>query len=241
METLDLKKQFGAAVKSQRVRLGMSQEELAELADLHRTYVTDVERGSRNLSLVSIHKLAQALGVSVGSLFLGSGLSEELPAAAPGEKAAERIVDLLVVEDDERVLELMLEAFREARVANTINVVRDGVAALDFLFCRRAYAERRSLPQPQVMLLDLKLPKLHGLEVLRRVKADERTRNIHVIVLTVSQRDEHIQEALKLGADAYIVKPVEFRNFSQITSRLSLEWALMLPGVEHPSTTRAAV
>jgi CheY-like chemotaxis protein/DNA-binding XRE family transcriptional regulator len=237
MDTFDLKKQFGAAVKSQRVRLGMSQEELAELADLHRTYVTDVERGSRNLSLVSIHKLAHALGVPIGSLFLGPDISESVPSTSD-QKASEQIVDLLVVEDDEKDLDLMLEAFREARVANNINVVRDGAAALDFVFCRRAYAHRRFLPQ--IMLLDLKLPKLHGLEVLRRIKTDERTRNIHVIVLTISQNDEHIQEALQLGAAAYIAKPVEFRNFSQITPKLSLQWALISPGVQQPSATGAA-
>jgi len=240
METFDLKKRFGAAVKSQRARLGMSQEELGELADLHRTYVTDVERGSRNLSLVSIHKLAQALGVSVGSLFLGAGLSEEVPPAPPGQQPTEQIVDLLVVEDDEKDLDLMLEAFQEARVANNINVVRDGAAALDFVFCRRAYAHRRFLPQPQIMLLDLKLPKLHGLEVLRRIKIDERTRNIHVVVLTISQNDEHIQEALRLGAAAYIAKPVGFRNFSQITPKLSLQWALIRPGAQQPSASPAS-
>ena len=110
-----------------------------------------------------------------------------------------------------------------------MQVVQDGPEALDFVFCKGAFAKRQKNDLPQVVLLDLHLPRMHGLEVLRRIKADESTRKIPVVVLTVSQRDDHIREALRLGAQSYIVKPVDFHNFSQSTSRLSFRWAMLNP------------
>jgi CheY-like chemotaxis protein/plasmid maintenance system antidote protein VapI len=224
MQASDKKKEFGAAVKFQRNRLGLSQELLAERADLHRTYITDIERGARNLSLETIYKLAEALGVSVESLFARSETRRQLEHSAV---APNHLVDVLLVEDDPRDAELTLEAFQNARLTNRVAVVRDGATALDFVFCRRQYEHRRIESNPQVILLDLNLPKVNGLEVLRRVKGDERTRHIQVVVLTVSRNDDHIRSALELGAAAYIVKPVDFDNFSKITPKLSLHWALI--------------
>jgi CheY-like chemotaxis protein len=217
------KKEFGAAVKSERIRLGLSQETLAERADLHRTYITDVERGARNLSLETIYKIAAALGVSVGSLFARGQLQEpsELPAGA------NKLVDVLLIEDNARDVELVLAAFRHACVTNHVHVVRDGAAALDFIFCRRNYSRRRMETNPQLVLLDLNLPKVKGMEVLRRIKEDERTRNLHVVILTSSRQDEDMRAAMDLGADAYLIKPVDFANFSKIAPQLSLKWALL--------------
>jgi CheY-like chemotaxis protein/DNA-binding XRE family transcriptional regulator len=224
MQALEQKKEFGAAVKSERIRLGYSQETLAERADLHRTYITDIERGARNLSLETILKIAGALGVSIGSLF---ERGENRPPSEAAYTGAGNLVDVLLVEDEPRDVELTLEAFRQAGMTNRIHVMRDGAAALDFIFCRRQYAHRRMETNPQVVLLDLNLPKVNGLEVLRQVKADERTRNLHFIVLTMSRQDEHVHTAMELGAAAYIVKPVDFDNFSKITPKLSLQWALL--------------
>ncbi len=167
MQSADVQKGFGAEVKRRRIQLGISQEKLAERANLHRTYVSDVEAGKRNPSLASIQRLT--------------------------------------------------------------HVIHDGIEALDYVFCRGNYAKRPKTDRPQVVLLDLHLPKIHGLEVLRRIKADEFARKIPVVVLTVSQRDDHIHEALRLGAQSYIVKPVDFQNFSQSTSKLSFRWAMLEP------------
>jgi CheY-like chemotaxis protein/DNA-binding XRE family transcriptional regulator len=224
MQTFEKKKEFGAAVKSERTRLGLSQETLAERADLHRTYITDIERGARNLSLETIYKLASALGVPIEFLFSRPESRRQLEQSAV---APNSLVDVLLVEDDPRDAELTLEAFKQAGLTNRVLVIHDGAAALDFIFCRNQYAHRRMESNPQVLLLDLNLPKVNGLEILRRLKEDGRTRNLQVVVLTVSRSDEHIREALDLGAAAYIVKPVNFDNFSKVTAKLSLQWALL--------------
>lgn len=223
----DVRKAFGAAVRQHRHRLGLSQEALAERAALHRTYVTDVERGARNLSLESISKLARALQVTIGALFLppatGAG------ARAGRAEAPHHGVDLLLVEDDPLDVELTLRAFAQAKLANSVEVVRDGAAALDYLFCRGNYAQRRPSAMPPVVLLDLYLPKVHGLEVLRQLRNGDGPRNVQVIVLTGSRNDAHVREALSLGANAYLVKPVDFRNFSTVAAQLDFQWKLLLP------------
>jgi CheY-like chemotaxis protein/DNA-binding XRE family transcriptional regulator len=225
MDLSDVKKEFGAVIRRERRRLGFSQERLAERAELHRTYVTDIERGARNLSIESISKLARALNTSIGALF--SPVAAHLSAAgeAQGKGSTPDVVDFLLVEDDVNDAELTLEAFKRARLTNRVHIVRDGAAALDYLFFRGEY-EHRPDAGPAMILLDLNLPKIHGIEVLRRIKADERTRSICVVVLTMSRDDEHIREALQLGADAYITKPVDFQNFSAVTPQLDLHWML---------------
>lgn len=221
MSAGDLKQLFGTAIKAKRSELQISQEELADRSGLHRTYISDVERGVRNLSLESIEKLARALDLSVSGLFAqaGNGLNQQL-------------IEILLVEDREEDIELTLRAFRKARFTNRTHVVRDGAEALDFLFATGRYTERRGVRMPGVILLDLDLPKVDGVEVLRRIKADERTRRIPVVVLTVSRdyRDAIVCE--QLGAETYLVKPVNFRSFSEMTPRLSFEWRLVKPPPE---------
>jgi CheY-like chemotaxis protein len=126
-------------------------------------------------------------------------------------------------------VQLTLQALKEAKIANPIQVVRDGAEALDFLFCTGPYAHRRPSDRPQVILLDLGLPKISGLEVLRRIKADPRTRTIPVVVLTGSRHDHGALASRELGTKAYIVKPVDFKNLSEVTPQLSLHWALVKP------------
>jgi CheY-like chemotaxis protein/DNA-binding XRE family transcriptional regulator len=225
MQSADVQKGFGAEVKRRRIQLGFSQEKLAERANLHRTYVSDVEAGKRNPSLASIQRLTVALGASLGAIFA----SVEDGKNSNGESLSPKLGDILLVEDNHKDIELTLAAFRQAKLTNPIQVIHDGIEALDYVFCRGNYAKRPKTDRPQVVLLDLHLPKIHGLEVLRRIKADEFARKIPVVVLTVSQRDDHIQEALRLGAQSYIVKPVDFQNFSQSTSKLSFRWAMLNP------------
>lgn len=216
MTDADLKSVFGTTIKSKRSELGMSQEELADRAGLHRTYVSDVERGMRNVSLISIEKLAHALGLSVWRLF---------EQAANGEGAEQ--LEILLVEDEPNDIELTQRAFKRARIANPVHVVNDGMAALDFLFAKGIYADRHDKALPGVILLDLKLPKLDGLEVLRRIRADERTKNIPVVVLTASKFESDHAECRRLGINSYIVKPVDFRNFSEVTPQLQFDWKLV--------------
>jgi CheY-like chemotaxis protein len=220
----DVKKQFGAAVRLHRDRLGISQEELAGRAGLHRTYISDVERGARNVSLESILRLAGALEVTLSILFLRM---EEATQSPGSSLQPEEMVDILIVEDSADDADLTIKALKDARITNRIYVVRDGGAALDFLFCKGAYSHRKLNDRPQIILLDLGLPKIDGLEVLRQIKADSRTRTIPVIVLTGSSRDRDIAASQRLGAEAYIVKPVDFQNLSGVTPQLSLQWALL--------------
>ncbi len=184
--------------------------------------MSDIERGARNLSLESISKLARALEISVAALF--SQLDDSVSAPDLGE-----LVDILFVEDNADDVELTLALLKEAKITNRIHVVRDGAAALDFLFCKGKYTHRQPDNRPQVILLDLGLPKISGLEVLRRIKADARTRTIPVVVLTGSRHDRDALASREFGAKAYIVKPVGFKNLSEITPQLSLHWALVKP------------
>jgi CheY-like chemotaxis protein/predicted XRE-type DNA-binding protein len=222
MSTIDLKTLLGAAIKTERTSLRISQEELAHRAGLHRTYVSDLERGTRNPSVDSIGKLARALQVSVSRLFEQAG----------DGNSSKPTIEILLVEDNSHDVDLTTHAFKRARIANPLHVARDGVEALDFIFARGRYAHRRDLRLPGLILLDLDLPKMSGLDVLQEVKADPVTRNIPVIILTVSSRDRDINACRRLGADHYIIKPVGFQNFSALTARLSLAWVLIKPAAD---------
>lgn len=226
-ETHDIKKELGLLIRQRRKHLGLSQEALAERADLHRTYVTDIERGARNISIESIFKLTAALETTIGALFSTS--RGETKGIEPNGHKVEP-VEILMVEDSARDVELTMEAFRQAKLTNRLHVALDGAAALDFLFARGAHRHRASESLPQLVLLDLGLPKVHGLDVLRQIKASERTRGIKVIVLSASRNDSEVQEAMRLGASAYIFKPVDFIRFSEVTPELDFCWTLRKPG-----------
>ena len=219
MATIDLKILLGMAIKTQRASLGISQEELAHRAGLHRTYVSDLERGVRNPSVDSIEKLARALQLSISTLF----------DQASNGNGSRQTIEILLVEDNPRDVDLTKHSFAKAKITNPMHVARDGAEALDFIFATGPYFERRGDPHPKVVLLDLNLPKVGGLEVLRRIKTDKRTCDIPVVVLTASTRDRDIAECRRLGAQNYIVKPVGFHKFSDITPRLSLAWTLVKP------------
>jgi CheY-like chemotaxis protein len=134
---------------------------------------------------------------------------------------------ILLVEDNPNDAELTLRALKKAHVANDIHVVRDGAEALEFLFGSGAYAARAGSALPRVVLLDLKLPKVDGLEVLRRVKADERTKLIPVVVLTSSREESDLVASYHLGANSYIVKPVDSDKFFEAVHEIGLYWLLL--------------
>ena len=139
----------------------------------------------------------------------------------------DQIVEILLVEDNPNDLELALHALKKHNLANHIEVARDGAQALEFLFATGAYADRNIENGPRVILLDLKLPKVDGLEVLQRLKADERTRNIPVVILTSSQEERDIIESYRLGVNSYITKPVDFEQFTNVVRQLGMYWLLL--------------
>ena len=235
----DVKSSFATALRACRGRLGISQEELGARAGLHRTYVSDIERGARNLSLESIDKLAKALEIPVSTFFSRPSEPPQPVSGTFSPLAADELVDILLVEGDRDDVKLTLRAFNNANITNRIYVVADGAEALDFLFCAGGYAHRWMGVRPQVILLDLELPKIGGLEVLRRIKAEPQTRMIPVVVLTDSQQQRDIAECRQLGVDAFLIKPVDFLRFTMVTPQLSLQWALLKSGPiafsnEHP-------
>jgi CheY-like chemotaxis protein len=133
---------------------------------------------------------------------------------------------ILVVEDDPRDVKLTLRALDEYKLANEVVVVRDGEEALDYLYCREQFASR---PQesPAVILLDLKLPKVNGLEVLQQIRSDDGLKMIPVVVLTSSHEEKDLMTSYKLGVNAYVVKPVEFHEFVNAVKELGMFWAVI--------------
>jgi two-component system, response regulator len=136
-------------------------------------------------------------------------------------------IEILIVEDNPRDAELTLRALRKNNLANNILVAQDGAEALDFFFCRGKFAERSFTNPPKVVLLDLKLPKVSGLEVLKIVKEDKRTSHIPVVVVTSSKQEPDMKEAYALGVNSYVVKPVDFDQFINAMSSLGLYWLLV--------------
>lgn len=136
-------------------------------------------------------------------------------------------LEILLVEDNPNDVELTLHAFKKHKLANRIQVVRDGAEALDYLFGTGMYHERDVASTPRVILLDLKLPKVSGLEVLERLKGDPRTRSIPIVVLTSSHEERDLQESYRLGVNSYIVKPVDFERFTDAVQKIGLYWLLL--------------
>ena len=136
-------------------------------------------------------------------------------------------IEILLVEDNPHDAELTLRALKKNNLANNIFVVQDGAEALDFFFCRGKFVSRSITNPPKVVLLDLKLPKVSGLEVLRIVKKDKRTSHIPIVVVTSSRQEPDMKEAYDLGVNSYVVKPVNFDQFINAMSSLGLYWLLV--------------
>jgi two-component system response regulator len=134
---------------------------------------------------------------------------------------------ILLVEDNPDDVELTMRAFRKNKIANNMMVARDGVEALDYLFCRGAYASRNIKDIPRLILLDLKMPKLDGLQVLERLRADEYTKLIPVVILTSSKEEQDLISGYKSGANSYVRKPVDFNQFVEAVRQIGLYWLLI--------------
>ena len=139
----------------------------------------------------------------------------------------DRQIEILLVEDNKDDVELTLHALRKENLANHIHVARDGEEALEFLFCNGAHSDRSFDHPPRLVLLDLKLPKVDGMEVLRRLKADERTRTIPVVILTSSKEERDVIQGYGLGANSYIQKPVDFDQFRNTVKSVGFYWLLI--------------
>jgi two-component system response regulator len=137
------------------------------------------------------------------------------------------MVEILLVEDNPNDVELTLHTLQAHNLANRVHVVRDGAEALEFIFGTEAYQGRIVKNGPKVILLDLKLPKVDGLEVLRRIRADERTRLFPVVILTSSREERDIVQNYNLGVNSYIVKPVDFEQFTEAVRQVGLYWVLL--------------
>lgn len=136
-------------------------------------------------------------------------------------------VEILLVEDDPEDLDLTMRALNDEHVCNRIQIARDGEEALDFLFCRGLHGERDPECHPKLILLDLKLPKVDGLEVLQQIKRHPRTKAIPVVILTSSKQEQDLVQGYHLGANSYIQKPVDFEQFQSIIKRLDYYWLLI--------------
>jgi two-component system response regulator len=143
-------------------------------------------------------------------------------------------VDILLVEDSQDDIDLALHALRQGKLANSIFVVRDGEEALDFLFCRGTFSERNIDHPPKLVLLDLKLPKVDGLQVLKTVKGDPRTKTIPIVIMTSSREERDMVESYNSGVNSYIQKPVDFEQFRNTIKTLGMYWMVVnQPPVNH--------
>ncbi len=139
----------------------------------------------------------------------------------------ERPVEILLIEDNPNDAELSLYALKKYKVANSIFHARDGAEALDYIFCAGPFSDRQIEDVPRVILLDLKLPKVDGHEVLRRIKSDDRTKNIPVVILTSSREERDVIESYHQGVNSYIVKPIDFEQFTEAVRKLGMYWLLL--------------
>jgi CheY-like chemotaxis protein len=136
-------------------------------------------------------------------------------------------VEILLVDDNASDVELTVRALRRHKLANSIHVAEDGEAALDFVFCRGAHSDRSFATPPKVIFLDLKMPKVDGIDVLRAIRGDARTKSIPVVILTSSKEQRDIVEGYKLGVNAYIQKPVDFEEFRRVIEQVGMFWLVV--------------
>jgi CheY-like chemotaxis protein len=227
MAVSPITRRFGTAVRKLRHGLELTQEALGERAELHRTYIAEIETGARNITLKSMERLARALEVSPAALLMQAEPPAVQAQPAGCESSASEHVDILFVEHNRDDAESTLRSFKQARVANSVRIVHDGQEALDFLSCTGRFASRKLEDRPDLILLDLDLPRMGGVGVLRRIKGDKRTVSIPVVMLTASRDSHAMGECWRLGAETYIVRPLDFQTLSQAAARLNLDWALL--------------
>lgn len=136
-------------------------------------------------------------------------------------------IELVIIEDDPNDAELLMRVFKKHRVVNKITLLKDGAEALDFFFGQSCRGHKEASNKPQVIILDLKLPKVNGIEVLQKLKSDEHTKKIPVVVLTSSKESRDVKDAYNLGVNSYVTKPIKFDEFAKVVSELGMYWMLL--------------
>jgi CheY-like chemotaxis protein/DNA-binding XRE family transcriptional regulator len=220
--------EFGKFVREERKKLGISQEELAERSGLHRTYITDVERGVRNMTFESALKLTGSLDLSFQDFFAEfrrwndarvSTASASIPETSPA--------DILIVEDDPKDAELTIVGLQRNALVNRIAIASTGRDALQLLHGRRDDMNVKDTISPRVVLLDLRLPDIDGIEVLRRIRSHQRTRTLPVVILTSSRSDLDFHESVSVGVSGYLTKPIDWVEFSLMMPKFGFRWLLL--------------
>lgn len=217
----DLQRRLGLVVSICRQHLGITQEELAGRSSMHRTYIADIERGARNVTLRTLANLARALEVTLENLISYSAAPAESGLRLDEQRVPTVTGDILLVEDSATDSAVTVRTFQQAKLTNRIKIVRDGEDGLAYLFGTGRHEKRRPA-RPQLILLDLNLPKMSGLEFLRRVKGDDRTDTIPVVMLAASRNDRSMIECGRLGAENFLIKPLGIESLVRVTPRLNL-------------------
>ena len=233
---LDLQTKLGAFIRTRRNQLGITQEELSWRANRHRTYIADIERGARNVTLRSLVNLANALQLTVENLFSRASAPAGTHLCAAGQDNTDGPREILLVEGRATDAKRARRAFNRAKFANPIKVVSSGEQGLHYLFGTGRYAKRVPV-RPLVILLDLNLPDMPVLEFLRCIKKDERTRAIPLVFLTVVGCRLDIIKCGRRAVVHYLIKPLAFENFVELTAKLNLHLTL---GPHPPSGTGRA-
>ena len=219
---------FGKFVRDERKRIGISQEELADRAGLHRTYVTDVERGVRNMTFESALKLTGALDLSFQNIFGEFGRWNTLHDPPPARRTTEHApADILLVDDNPKDVELTIMGLQRNALVNRIATAATGEDALQLLHGRANKGDDSPALTPQIVLLDLRLPDIDGIGVLRKIRADRRTHDIPVVILTASRSDLDFHESVSLGISGYLTKPIDWIEFSMMMPKFGFRWMLL--------------
>lgn len=222
-----MKSTFGASVKLRRNQLGFSQERLAERSDLHRTYISDVEHGRRNISIETMEKLAAALDISVVELFLGPGISNgKFPDASNDGGTLSFALEILLVSGSQSEAKKLAGAFAAARISNPIFVVDNVPGALAYVFRQGSYARRQPGKPPDLVLLDTNFPETDLVDFLRGIKSDKKTAPIPVALLVKSAHDRILKKCKNSGVETHVVKPIGFQSLRRLVEQLNLNWQL---------------
>jgi transcriptional regulator with XRE-family HTH domain len=223
---------FGAIIRARRLSSELSQEEVAHRAGLHRTYVTDVERGARNPSLKSIKRLCDALSISLSEVFAlvemqGSADQQSDRSELKKELRRDGRLEILIAGDDVADLDATTRAIRETGLVNTIHYAHNSVELLDFLAPSGTRELQETHQVSAIVLLDLTQPHVGGVEILRRIRENPLAVLIPVIVLVSSESQPALRTAQRIGISSFIVKPVDFTKFVQAVEKAGLSWILI--------------
>jgi two-component system, response regulator len=219
----DVTRALGQRLKAWRKRIGLSQEKLAERADLHRSYLAGVESGARNPSFVCLHKLARALGISLETFFSTSSGS---PSGAHLSLASELCPDILLIEPDEKVARSVLRVFDQVDLLNRVILIQDAAEALDYTFRAGRYSDQPTWRMPGLILLEFQVHKAAA-ELIERIKAEKSTSQIPVILLASSQRALTAAQSRPVGGQGYWGVPFEFAGLQQVLAGLDFNLALV--------------